>query len=116
MYEELILRLRRYLDDDEVSEDLRYAADAIEHLCEACGTAYNELANVHEDLEQTKLELAAALDDLKAKPMCEYCRHLVITRDGYREDWDCPYSGSCGRKRVKWEWRGIKGGPENETE
>lgn len=32
MYEDLIWRLRRYLDEDEVSEDLRYAADAIEQL------------------------------------------------------------------------------------
>lgn len=61
MYEELIWRLRRYLDEDDVSEDLRYAADAIEHLCEVCGTAYNELANVHEELEQVKRERDALL-------------------------------------------------------
>ena len=32
MYDELIERLRRYLDEDDVSEDLRCAADAIEKL------------------------------------------------------------------------------------
>ena len=110
MYEELIWRLRRYLDEDEVSEDLRYAADAIEHLCEACGTAYSELANVHENLEQVERERDALLKYVPRE--CSTCTYW------HRPDgvsWcDAPGTDPCPvKERPLWEWRGVDGGADD---
>lgn len=102
---ELIEQLRRYQDDDEVSEALRYAADAIEKL-EAenaqlrrekeCRDGY--IAELNMKLDRVSREKEAAVADLiksaYAMSRCIVCKH---EHDGL-----CKHGGKC------FEWRGVQ--------
>lgn len=85
---------REVLVDDCI--DFPYAVHTMLH------TAADVVESLLAELEQTKRERDAAVEDLSSNWKCAICKHKCYPID------ECPYYKTCGLAYMHWQWRGVQ--------